>query len=49
MNTPPPFDGDRFESWKGRVKKFLKVNGFEIWDYIIDDPFILFIVLIIKQ
>lgn len=36
MNTPPLFDGERFESSKFRMKFFVDANNFEMWDFILN-------------
>lgn len=41
LNTPPPFDGERFESWKARMKFFVEENDFEMWEFFINGTFIL--------
>lgn len=40
MITPPPFVGDRFDLWKEIFETFIKDNGFEMQDILINDPFI---------
>lgn len=32
MDTPPQFDGDRFELWKVRFENVNKAVGFRMWD-----------------
>lgn len=40
MNTPPPFDGEWFESWKARFEICIKITYFEMWDILINGQFI---------
>lgn len=40
QNTPPPFNGDRFELWKVRFKIFIHSFDFELWELITNGPFI---------
>lgn len=40
IDTPPSFDGERFELWKARFQSFIKVNDFEMWDLLFNDLFI---------
>lgn len=40
LNTPPPFNGDRFELWKVRFKFFIKRIDLELWEILINGPFI---------
>lgn len=34
------FDGERFYLWKSRMNFFIKVNNFEVWNFVINDLFI---------
>lgn len=40
INTPPPFDGDRFELWKARFEIFIKAYKFEMCDILNSGHFI---------
>lgn len=40
MNTPSPFDCDRFELWKDRFEIFIKEIYFEVWNILINGLFI---------
>ena len=40
IDTPPPFDDDRFELWKSRFESFIKAIGFEMLDILINVLFI---------
>lgn len=40
LNTPSPFNGDRFELWKDKFKIFIQSFDLELWETIINGPFI---------
>lgn len=40
LNTPPPFNGARFEIWKARSRILIQSISFELWETIINNPFI---------
>lgn len=40
LNTPPPFNGAKFEIWKARLRIFIQMISFELWKTIINYLFI---------
>lgn len=44
INTPPPFDSERFHSWKAKMKFFVEANDFEIW-VVISGPFLFLLIV----
>lgn len=40
LNTPPSFNGDRFELWKARFKFFIQYIELEWWETIIKGSFL---------
>lgn len=44
INAPPPFDGERFHSWKAKMKIFVEANDFEIW-VVISGPFLFLLIV----
>ena len=40
INFPPIFNGTDFSLWKCRIKSYVESIDFDLWDIIIDGPFI---------
>lgn len=41
MNIPPSFYGERFDIWKERIKIFFYSIDFDLWNFILNGPFVL--------
>lgn len=39
FNTPPLFDGERFDVRKTRKEMFLEAIDFDLWNFVINGPF----------
>lgn len=40
INSPPSFDGEIFDIWKERINIFVDVIDNDLWNFILDDPFV---------